>query len=284
MAKQEIDFSPDNPENAAMVDLKTVAKKEEEAQEELEVAVGPEEEKKPDVVTLTPEEFAALKAQSDSAKAIREGIEGLGSRLSQPTVVAPPANVPTETPEEYFAKHADDIFDKEKGAAILAKYNEMVAEKKYGPLLQGLSSSLANTRKELLESRDPHFKRWKGEVEALVAQQPAEVRSQPDIYERAWASVRAKHSAEIETETVDAKVKEAVAAALKEHGIEPGKPAGRPAAHVNSEGRSAPTVSTGARKVTVRLPDAATRKALEAEAERKGLELSDLLRIKGYIQ
>jgi len=254
----------------------------------LEVVIGEEPpEEKPEVVTMTPEEYAALKAQSDSTKAMRESIDGLASKLGAPTVVhAPPANAPQQTPEEYFAEHSDEIFDKEKGAAVLAKYNRMVSEKEYGPLLRGMSSTLANTRKELLEAKDPHFKRYKAEIDALVAQQPPEVQIAPDVYERAWITVRQRHQGEIEEETVNSKVDAAVEKKLKELGIDLAKlkgNGGRPAAHVQSEGRSAPTVTTGAQRQRVRLPDQKTKAALEAEALRKGMDIEDLYRIRGYI-
>ena len=106
MAKNQIDFSPTNPENAAMgAQAQTEAETEDTS---LEVNVGPEEEKKAEVVTLTPEEFAALKAQADATKAMKEGIEGLSSKLIQPAAVAQqPANSPRQTAAEYYAEHSD---------------------------------------------------------------------------------------------------------------------------------------------------------------------------------
>ena len=289
MAKNEIDFSPLNPENAAAGAVKEEEEgRVEEGSDELEVAVGPEEETKPDVVTLTPEEFNALKASSDSAKAVKEGIEGLASRLQTPTTVvqAPPANAPQQTAEEFFAEHSDDIFDKEKGAAVLKKFTKMASEQEYGPLLRGLSSGLAATKKELLETKDPYFKRYKGEVEALVAQQPADVQIAPDVYERAWAVVRARHQAEIDAENVKAQVDAAVEKKLKELGIDPSKPpsASRPAAHVTSEGRSTPTRTAEGARPRARVPDEKTLSELKELARRKGMDLNDLLKVRGYIK
>lgn len=252
-----------------------------------EIVVGEEEkaaEEKPEVVTMSPSEFASLKAQSDSAKAIKEGIEGLSSKLSYPQAQqTPAANSPQETPEEFFAKNADDMFDKDKGGKLLREYNKRVAQQEYGPIISGLSSSLATTRKELLESRDANFRKYKTEVEALVASQPPDVRIQPDIYERAWATVKTKHQAEIDEDTVSRKVDEALAAKLKELGIDPTKPAARPPVHVNSEGRSTPASGAGAAR-KVRLPDQATKEKLEREALRRGMNMDDLLRVKGYIE
>jgi hypothetical protein len=281
MAKNQIDFSPANPENAAA----GAALEEGEVTEEgVEIGVGPEPEVKTEVVTMTPEEFAALKAQGDAARAMREGIEGLSAKLGASQPAPMPINTPSQTPEEYFAEHSDEIFDKEKGAAVLAKHSKMIAEREYGPLLRGMSTSLSNTRRELLEAKDPHYKKYKAEVEALVASQPPEVRIAPDIYERAWQNVRANHAAEIEAASVKEQVDKAVEAKLKELGIDPSKPQGRPAAHVNSEGRSTPAISSSSTRQRVRLPDAATKTALEAEAKRKGMDIEDLLRVKGYMQ
>jgi hypothetical protein len=283
MAKNTIDFSPTNPENAA-----AGAPQEEPIEEtqELEVKVGPEEEKKPDVVTLTPEEFATLKASSDSARAVKEGIEGLAAKMQGTTQVvqAPPANAPQQTAEEFFAEHSDDIFDKEKGPALMRKFMKLASEQEYGGMLRGMSSALANTKKELLESRDPQFKRYKAEVEALVAQQPPEVQVQPDVYDRAWLTVRQRHASELEAEAVKSQVDAAVEAKLKELGIDPAKLASgeRPPAHVQSAARSTPAVTTAGKR-TVRLPDEKTQAALRAEATRRGLDFEDLLRTKGYL-
>jgi hypothetical protein len=284
MAKQknEIDFSPTNPENIAA----GAETEETEEGSSLEVSVGPEEEEKPEVVTLSPEEFAALKASGDSAKAVQAGLEGLASKLQPQVIQAPTANSPRQTSEEFFAEHSDDIFDKEKGAKTLKQYNRMVADEEYGPMLRGMSTTLANTRKELLEAKDPHFKKYKAEVEALVSQQPADVQLKPDIYELAWQTVRARHQEEIVGETVKMQVADAVAAELKRLGIDPLKlPAngGRPPAHTSGEGRSVPQGSASGGRAKVRLPDAKTESALRAEATRRGLDFEDLLKTRGYM-
>ena len=285
MAKQkhEIDFSPTNPENIA-----AGAEADETTEEDstLEVSVGPEEEEKPEVVTLSPEEFASLKASGDSAKAVQAGLEGLAAKLQPQVIQAPPANSPRQTSEEFFAEHSDDIFDKEKGASLMKQYNKLVAEEEFGPMLRGMSSKLAANSKELLEARDPHFKKYKAEVEALVAQQNAEVQAQPDVFERAWVTVRQRHQGEIEAEAVKTQVADAVAAELKRLGIDPSKlPAngGRPPAHTSGEGRSVPQGSASGGRPKVRLPDAKTEAALRAEATRRGLDFEDLLKTRGYM-
>jgi hypothetical protein len=42
---------------------------------------------------------------------------------------------------------------------------------------------IARQNRELLEARDPHFKKYKAEVDALIASQPPNVRSLPNIHE-----------------------------------------------------------------------------------------------------
>jgi hypothetical protein len=294
MAKHTIDFSPTNPENAAMAAGQTPSEQDEEtpvtaveqtADDGPEISVGPEKEEKADVVTMTNEEFAALRASSDSARAIKEGIDSLAGKLGAPSApVQQVVNAPQESPEEFFEKNADLIFDKEKGAAILAKYTKMVADKEYGGTLRGLSTTLANTRKELLEAKDPNFKKYKAEIEQLVAQQTPEIQMLPDVFERAWVTVKQRHQGDIEAESVKSQVDAAVTAKLKELGIDPSKlGGGRPAAHVNSAGRSTPQVSTSGRP-QVRLPDEATKQGLTDAAMRKGMDLNDLLRARGYLK
>ena len=255
-------------------------------EEEVDIQVGdPEPEAKPEVVTLSPAEFAALKAQGDSAQAIAKGIEGLGNRLGQPQATPQPANTPVQSPEEYYAEHADDMFDKEKAPKIMATYNKMLMEREYGPMFNAQAAALVSTKKELLAARDPLFRKYEAEIEQLVKSQPLGAQLAPDIYDRAWANIRQKHQAEIEEESVNARVDAAVEAALKARGIDPAKPAEskRPEAYTNSASRSNGTAPSSSTKRTVRLPDQATRVKLEKEAQRRGLELNDLLRIKGYM-
>lgn len=235
-----------------------------------------------EVVTLTPEEFAALKAKSDDTQALIRGIADLGTKLGTPA--AAPVNAPQQTPEEYFAEHADDLFDKEKGAQVLAQYNKMVSERDFGPMLSNLSSQLASTKRELLAARDPLFKKYEKEVEALVKAQPQSVQVQPDIFERAWLTVRENHREEIQKETVAEQVEKAVAEKLKELGIDPGKPAGsggsRPPAYQNSESRSVP----GSPEKRVIALDSAVLEKLKAEADRRGVDVNDLARSKGLVK
>ena len=126
------------------------------------------------------------------------------------------------------------------------------------------------------------FKKYEAEVEALVRSQPANAQLQPDIYDRAWMNIRQKHQSEIEEESVSARVQEEVAKQLKALGIDPSKTKveGRPAAYVNSESRS--QSAAGSTKRTIRLPDEATKAKYEREAARRGLELADYLKTKGY--
>lgn len=250
--------------------------------EEIEIAVGAEPEaKKPEVVTLSPAEFAALKAQGDSAAAIQKGIEGLGSRLSSPAQAQQPANAPTQTPEEFYAEHADDMFDKEKAPKVMAQYNKMLMEREYGPMFNAQAQALVATKKELLKSKEPLFSKYEAEVENLVRSQPANAQLAPDIYDRAWLAIRQQHQAEIEEDSVKSKIDEAVNARLKELGIDLAKVKSgeRPPAYVNSESRS--QQASGSTKRTIRLPDEATRAKYEREALRRGMDLADLLRTKG---
>ena len=206
MAKNQVDYSLDNPENAAVAEPAAAAP--EAADEgELEVAVGPEPEAKAEVVTLTPEQFAELKASGDSAKAVKEGIEGLASKLAAPQAApAAPINAPQKTFEEIFEEVSDDLYDKTKGAGAFRKLAKMVGEQEYGPVVTGLSTELAATKKKLLLNEDPYFKKYLSEVDSLIAQQQPAVRNQANIYDLAWAEVRKRHASEIEDDTVTKKV------------------------------------------------------------------------------
>jgi len=248
---------------------------------EIDIAVGPEPEAKPEVVSLSPAEFAALKAQGDSAQAIQKGIAGLGDRLATPQYAPPtPANTPVQSAEEFLAEHSDDLFDKEKAPKLMAEFNKRFVEREYGPVLANMGAQLASAKRELLAARDPQFKKYEAEVDRLVKSQPLGVQAQPDIYERAWLTVKQAHQSEIEDDSINAKVD----ARLKELGIDPAtmkpKVEPRPDAYTNSASRS--VGSAGSTKRTIRLPDEATKKKYEREAAKRGLDLADYLRTKGY--
>jgi hypothetical protein len=255
--------------------------------EEIEIAVGEAPpEPKPDVVSMSAAEFAELKARSDSAQAIQKGIEGLGAKMQAPAAPQQQVvNAPQQTPEEFYAEHADDFFDKEKAPKLMRQYNKMIMEQEYGPAFSSMSAQLATTRKELLASRDPLYKKYESEVEQLVQAQAPNVRVQSDVYDRAWLTIREKHRTEIEEESINTKVADAVAAKLKEYGIDPDKKVvpPRPDAYVNSAGRSAGATTANGKK-TVRLPNEETRIRLENEARKRGMEFTDLLRAKGYME
>ena len=256
---------------------------EERIEPELEIKIGKEDDDKPEVVTMSPEEFKKLKEAGDSSGAIAKAFEGLSEKLSRPTYVPPaqPVNTPQQTPEEFYAEHADDMFDKEKAPKIMSQYQKMLMEREYGGMFANVSATLSATKKELLAAKDPDFKKYQAEVEELVARQSANVRLLPDVYDRAWHDVRESHREEIESDRVSKKVEELVNAKLKELGIDPEKKkSDRPPAYENS---ASSRNGASSAKRTARLPDEATRTRLEREAQRRGLDLADLLRSKGYM-
>ncbi|MFA5335699.1 MAG: hypothetical protein WC324_02140 [Candidatus Omnitrophota bacterium] len=266
-------------ENAIEIDPLADAIEADDSQDdnEVEIKIGEDEiDDKPEIVTMKPDELAVLRAQADTAKAVKEGIEGLASRMQMPQAQAP-VNTPQQTPEEFYAEHSDDLFDKEKGAKVLAQYNKMVMEREFGPMIQGMSAKIGTLAKENLKLSDPLFKDYESEVDALVKQQPANVQSMPDVYERAWLTIREKHRGEIETKSIDAKVEERLNARLKELGID--SASARPPARINSDSRS---VGAGpAPKSTIRFKTEEDRDHAVREAEKRGLSLSDYMRKKG---
>ncbi len=268
-------MATDNVEIDPMADA--IEADDDRIEDDIEFKVGEDEpDDEPEIVSMKPDELAALRAQADTAKAVKEGIEGLASRMAIPQAQAP-ANAPTQTPEEFYAEHADDLFDKEKGAKLLAQYNKMVMERDFGPMIQGMSAKLGNLTKENLKLSDPLFKDYESEVDALVKQQPANVQAMPDVYERAWLTIREKHRSEIETKSIDAKVEEKLSARLKELGLD--KANAKPQVRINSDSRS---VGVGAApKMVYRFKSEEDKAAATAEAERRGLDLKDYVRSKG---
>jgi hypothetical protein len=249
--------------------------------DEIDVQVGDEPEPKPDIVTMKPDELAALRAQADTAKAVRDGIEGLASKFAQPQVQVP-VNAPTQTPEEFYAEHSDDLFDKEKGPKVLAQFQDMVFKRDYGPVLQGMTARIGTLTKENLKATDPYFKDYENEVEALVKAQPANVQALPDVYDRAWMTIREKHRSEIEQKSIDAKVDERLNAKLKELGIESDAVGAdkKPPVNANSAAR-AQGGGASATKPVLRFKTEDDKQKAIREAERRGLSLGDYMRSRG---
>jgi hypothetical protein len=240
--------------------------------DELEIAVGDEpQEPAPKVDMLEPGELAALRAQADSARAIKEGIEGLASRLAPQ---AQPANSPVQSPEEFMAEHMDDIFDKEKGPKLLAQYQKMVTDREYGPLIQSLSARVGTLTESVIEAQDPIYKDYRDEVRALVKSQPAGVQAMPDVFERAWLTIREKHRDEIEDKRIEAKVAERIKAR------DEASASVKPPVRINSDARASGGGGSSQRSV-YRFKTEADKRDAEHQAELRGLTLSDYLKGKG---
>ena len=259
-----------------------------------EIVVGGHEEAEEvdtSVVTVKLDELNSLKAQAETARAVKEGIEGLASRIgAQPQ--AQPVNTPKKSAEEFYAEHAEEMYDPTKGAKLMRQYNKMVAEEEVGPIVSSLSTELAKTKRELLETRDPLFKKYAAEVDALVNSQPSNVRMQSNIYELAWGQVRQTHEADIRGELVKSEVKEQVQAALKELGLEidekTGKPKSqaqaKPPAYASGAGGRAPSQPVAGTRPRAVIKDAETEAKLRSEAKRRGMDFNDLLRAKGLLR
>ena len=199
-----------------------------------------------DKVTMTREEFSALKAGQDSTTTLSQSFGKLAERLGQPR--APEvANVaaPVQSTDEELE---NEIFTPGKTMATIRKI--LAAE---GAPSQGQSiQALMQTNRKLLEL-DPATKdlygKYKAEVEAKVQSIPPQYRFQPDIYEKAYHEVLKERQSEIVESRAQELADKAVAAALAKYGITagsklPGKPALQQEAGPGGAARPTPSKTT----------------------------------------
>jgi len=210
--------------------------------------------------------LSEAKKGPDQATALREAINGLGEKLSKPTAPSSnPVPVPIqqrgESDEEFAARVNKELF----GENPLSVVREVI-RREINPLVQELRGTILQQTKRLLEkdSKDgPILEKYREEVEATIASLPPEQRTHPGAYEWAIKEVRGKHFEEIVQAEVEARLK----------AQEEPAPSRKPQITQGATSRG-PLAPTSKKRVIISAEKA-------AELERKGINVSDYVRIYG---
>lgn len=231
---------------------------------ELDDGTETEEEASPPPVTRA--EIDELRKKADSTNVVADALAQLAGRGQQAPAV--PEKQVGETQEQFKKRVNDAIFSSDDPYSFIAE----VAKREVAPYLgqqgQG-ASTMAKKLMELDPEKAPTFKKYKKEIEELVAALPPEQRILPQVWEYAHTQVSARHITDIQTDTIDKLVEERLDKKLRDLGIDPEKVrAQRPGVSYSETGGTAPATK---RKV-VRY----TQKDVEA-ADRKGLTIEDYL-------
>jgi hypothetical protein len=213
------------------------------------------------------EMLMAAKAGSDTASALQAAIQGLGDKISRPSPTPQP-QMPVQQPgesSEEFAKRVNQALFGENPYAVLKE----VITREVAPLLSGLQNQSVQTAKQLLlrdEEKGPIFRKYKDEVEAMVASMPPEHRNNPGVYEFALNQIQVKHMDEI--------ISDKVKAALEGKAEEPQVVVRKPQVSQGTTSRGSLAPKTTKKRVVI-------DEAKALELERKGIDLKDYIRMNG---
>jgi hypothetical protein len=185
-------------------------------QQVVEEAPDPDDDLPEDVRGLSKKELFErmqdLTSKSDSVEAMRQGIADLGDKLQGQQRAQ--QNVPQQQPGESLAAFKER-FNKElwKSKDPFSLIQQAAAQV-VAPAFQELSrgTATANKRALLSDSEDgPVFKKYKKEVENLVASLPANQQNNPQVWDYALQQVKQNHSSELEEERIERIVAERLA-------------------------------------------------------------------------
>jgi hypothetical protein len=252
-------------------------------EQELEVFVKgrdviPEEESEEDKV---PEEYKSLtkkqlvemlsKAQEESnqAAALQAAVSSLGEKLSKPSSTPHGFEVSPqkkgESDEEYAKRINETLFGDNPYQVL-----QEVIRREVQPLLHGIQSQTVQQAKQLLErdeEKGPIFKKYKEEIESMVAAMPAEHRNNPGVYEFALNQIQIRHMDEIIQDRVRMELEKA-------KGDEPQVVVRKPQVSQGQTTRGSLAPKTTRKRVII---DEATAIRLE----KQGIDIKDYIRMNG---
>lgn len=178
----------------------------------------PEEEDEPEDV---PDEYQGvskadivrqlkeLQSKADSSQALKEGLEGLSSKLQQQPAnyqQLVPQQQPGESDKAFRERFNEEVF-KEDPYAIM---NEFM-QRTLGPLQANVGQNLVQTRKYMYKTGEETkdiYKQYEGEIEQFIKGLAPNVQTNPNVVDYAFSEVRKKHEKDIIEQEVERRVKE----------------------------------------------------------------------------
>jgi hypothetical protein len=192
-------FEEEEPE---MTEIITLGPGEEPPAEEPEKAEGGggDEGK----VTLTKDEYEALKSGKDPTNALAKGLEDLKEVLSKQ---GQPANIqqqPGESDEDFEKRLESELFSEgQSGKAI-----REAVERYSGSQANQLMAYISQQNKRLLQldsEKGPVFKRFQSEIEREVENLPKNQQNHPQVWDYAFEQVKGRHQDELAAESAEEK-------------------------------------------------------------------------------
>lgn len=230
-----------------------------------------------DLVSRIKEAEAKLKemdGRTSEARAIKEGILDLKNVILQNRGDAP--RQPGESEKEFQTRFNEKVFEGEDTYGLM---NEMY-NRKAGPAFRAILERELKMQRKLLAldpKRGETYSRFKKEIDAKVdALTDQEKFKDDEVYERAHDEVVFSHRDELQAESVEDLVNQAVNARLRELGIDPSKGKRKASRRNHQEiGGNRPRKRTVTKRIN---PEEVLTEAQKSFARAKGMPLKEYVR------
>jgi hypothetical protein len=168
-----------------------------------------------------------VQKQADSVSALKEGLEGLSTKLQRQGQPVNAQQVPQqqagESDEEFWKRVSADIWSENPGGVI-----RDAVQRELSKVTQNIGSSLVENRKMMLRNdsdKGEYYKRYEDEINQVIGSVTPDVRTNPQVVDYAYQEVMRRHSDDIVEEKaskkVDELVQDRVKAELAKYGIDP---------------------------------------------------------------
>lgn len=204
------------------------------SEEEANAVPDPDEGLPEDVKKLSKAELyrqmQGIQEQANSVQALKEGLEGLSSKLQkqgQPVnAQTVPQQQPGESDEEFWKRVNSDIWSENPGGVIRDAVQREVSK-----ITQSVGQSLVENRKLALKNdteKGEYYKRYEDEINQVISSVDPNVRTNPQVVDYAYQEILRRHADDLVEERASKKVSEAVQEQVRQelirYGIDPDKP------------------------------------------------------------
>jgi len=171
-----------------------------------------------------------VRKQADSVSALKEGLEGLSTKLQRQGQPVNAQQVPQqqagESDDEFWKRVSADIWSENPGGVI-----RDAVQRELSKVTQNIGSSLVENRKMMLKNdsdKGEYYKRYEDEINQVIGSVNADVRTNPQVVDYAYQEVMRRHSDDLVEERASKKVEDLVQdrvkAELSKYGIDPEAP------------------------------------------------------------
>lgn len=165
----------------------------------------------PEKVTLSKEEFEALRNSANSVEAMREGISKLGESMQGQRKAEPVNEAPVqqqgESDDAFWKRFQDELFKSDNPKPLFEEMMNRMA----GPYVNQQNAELAKANKRLMmldPERGDRFRKYLSEIEGFIQTLPREQHTHPQVWEYAYNQVLQRHTDDLISEEVEKRMKE----------------------------------------------------------------------------